>query len=65
MAEEKYIPTLEDKLLYAGLKAQNTVGRIQQAYADGKMDLDTYNELYKEASTVAALIRAMQDEPGK
>jgi hypothetical protein len=65
MAEEKYIPTLEDKLIYTGLIAQNTVGQIQQAYAAGKMDMETYTALYKQSSTVARLIRAMHDDQYK
>lgn len=65
MAEKKYVPTLEDKLIYTGLVAQNTVGMIQQAYAGGNMDLETYTTLYKQASTVARLIRAMQDDQYK
>jgi hypothetical protein len=63
---EQYQPSLDDKLLYLGLKAQNVVGRIQQAYIDGKIPVrDDYTDLYNAASVVARLIRGLQDEAYK
>lgn len=65
--EETYKPTPADQALYTGLITTKLVGAIQQAHVDGKMDQDTYNQLFKVAreadSEVRKLLAMLEQAP--
>lgn len=57
MSEEKYDPTAEDLTISAGLKTVKVMSAIQQAYADGKIGLETYNQLFQVAREADGAVR--------
>lgn len=54
---EQYTPTSTDEAIYAQLLTVQVVRAIQQAYTDGKMDLETYNKLYEVARNADGQVR--------
>jgi hypothetical protein len=59
--KEQHTPTSADEALYAQLLSVQVVRAIQQAYADGKMDLETYNKLYEVARNADGQVRKCVD----
>ena len=57
MTEEKYDPTAEELTIYAQLKTVHVLSVIQQAYTDGKIELETYNQLFKVAREADGAVR--------
>lgn len=67
--KEPYMPTPADEALYLTMLTQQVIGRIQQEHIDDKMDLETYNRLYKIArkADVQAqkLLKRLEEEEKK
>lgn len=61
MEEKNHIPTLADEALMSSMLATQTVGAIQQAHVDGKMDRETYTTLFAAAQKAAHSIRALAE----
>jgi hypothetical protein len=53
--------TPSEHALYLTLLTVQVVGAIQQAYTNGKMDLGTYNHLYKSAREADGQARKLHE----
>lgn len=53
--------TPADEALYASMLTAQTIGAIQQAYVDGKMDIETYNKLYEFAMNADGRVRKLAE----
>ncbi len=59
MSDKDYTPTPADEAIMASLLTVQTVGAIQQAHVDGKIDLETYNALYYTAARADTQVRKL------
>ena len=57
--DKEYTPTPADEALYASMLSTQAVGAIQQAHVDGKIDLETYNQLFEAAKKAASQIKKL------
>jgi hypothetical protein len=62
MSEEKYEPTLADKLLYTNLQATQAGQTLLQLRVDGEISHEAYSKLYDLTSEVARLLHLLEEE---